>query len=637
MNRLFSPIRIGNIELRNRIIFPPMTTGFEEKGEVTERSRNFYVTVAQGGAGLIVLGDAAINFSIAPQPAIYDDRFIPELRELTQAVQAYGAKISPQLFHTPFFTEEIMKLPREQLFAKMKESSETFQNILTLPQIEEIQIKFVNAAKRAKAAGFDMIQVHGGQLIGLFSSPILNKRKDKYGGSIENRARFAVEIVKRIREAMGTEITIDYKLTVHRPNEGKSGPPLDEAKQFAKWLVDAGLDMFHVCTANHGATHHIIPPMGVKPHGYSVDIAEAIKGVVNVPIATVGRIVDPDFAERIISEGKADLIAVGRGLLADPEWPIKAKEGRHAAIRKCIMCNQGCTDRLLNGQSISCSINATLGKEATSQIKKTETRKHVLIIGGGPAGMEAARIAALRGHQVTLIEKANALGGQLNIATIPPHKDEMNLITEYLISQVKNLGVDIQLGKEFTQAMIDEIRPDVVILATGAIPIIPDIPGIQGNNVKTAWDVLSNKKSIGQRVIVVGGGSVGCETAEFLAKSGTEVTIVEMLDRIGTDMSPTMIPFFMGRVKEYGIKVLTKHKLEEIKENGIKTVDENHQEHELQTDTIVLAMGAQPNNKLLERLQDKGIEVYSVGDCAQEPTRKLIDAVHEGYFTALRI
>jgi 2,4-dienoyl-CoA reductase-like NADH-dependent reductase (Old Yellow Enzyme family)/thioredoxin reductase len=637
MNKLFESIKVSGIELKNRIVFPPMTTGFEEKGEVTEKSLNFYTPLAKGGAGLIIVGDVSVTFAIAPQPALYDDKFIPGLRTLTQSVQAYGAKISPQIFHQPFDFAEIMKLPREQAFAKMREVSDTFQNILTLDQIQVIQDKFVSAAQRAIAAGFDMLQVHGGQLIGQFVSPFLNERTDSYGGNLENRARFALEIVSRIKDVLGSDIPIDYKLTISRPNQGKSGPPLDEAKKFAKWLVDAGVDSLHVCTANHGGIHHIIPPLGSKPYGCNADLAEAIKEAVNVPITTVGRIIDPEFAEILISEGQADLVAVGRGLLADPEWPIKAKEGKYEDIRKCIMCNQGCTDNLLSGQSICCSINATLGNETTSQITKARNSKHVLIVGGGPGGMETARVAAIRGHKVTLMEKADTLGGQLNLASISPHKEEMNLITQYLVSQVNKLGIDVQPGKEVTAAMLAKMRPDVVVMATGAIPLIPNISGAKGKNVTTAWDVLAGKVRTGKHVIVVGGGSVGCETAEFLAKSDKEVTIVEMLDTIGKDMSPTVIPFFMERIKQYGIKVMMKHKLEEITEHGITTTDEHQHKHTFEADTVILAMGAQPNDELVKELQKTGVEVYAIGDCAHDPTRKLVDAIHEGYCTALKI
>jgi NADPH-dependent 2,4-dienoyl-CoA reductase/sulfur reductase-like enzyme len=436
---------------------------------------------------------------------------------------------------------------------------------------------------------------------------------------------------------VGGRVPIDYKLSIIRPNEGKAGPTLDEAKIMARWLVETGVDSFHVSLANHTGVHHGIPPMGSKPIGCFVDLAEAIKKVVNVPVAAVGRIVDPKFAEAILADGKADLVSLCRGLVADPEWPLKVQEGRNDDIRKCIMCNQGCTDRLLNRQSISCSINATVGKEVSSRITKAETAKAVLVIGGGPAGMEAARVAALRGHRVTLMEKADRLGGQLNLATIPPHKEEMDQITEYLSAQIEKLGVNIKLNEEATPATIEELKPDEVIVATGATPLILDIPGVQAENVTNAWDVLAGKSTTGQRVIVVGGGSVGSETAEFLAESGKAVTIVEMLEKICIDMSPTIVPFFMERIKPYRLKIFTQHKLLEINDKGVITMDDQQQKHSIEADTVVMAVGAQSNNELVKGLQEKGIKVHAIGDCSQEGPRKLFDAVHEGYFTTLKI
>ena len=637
MNKLFEPISIGSVALRNRIVFPPMTTGFEDKGVISKQSIDFYTTIAKGGAGLIILGDASVSPSMIPIPAIYDDSFIPGLRELAQAVQAHGAKMAPQLFHQEFDLAEIMKLPRDQGMAKIKEGMENFANTLTEAQIEEIIEKFVIAARRSQTAGFDMIQVHGDRLIGQFSSPLLNKRTDRYGGSVENRARFAIEVVKSIKKAIGNSLPIDYKLAIIRPNEGKAGPTLEEAQIFAPLLVEAGVDSFHVSIANHSGLHNSIPPMGSKPFGCFVDLAAGIKKVVTVPVTAVGRIVDPAFAEKLIKDKQADLVALGRGLIADPEWPIKVREGRFDDIRTCIMCNQGCTDRLLNRQSISCSVNTSVGKETSAQICRAETKKKIMVVGGGPAGMEACRVAALRGHAVTLIEKAESLGGQLNIASVPPHKDEMNQFTHYLTEQIGKLGVETRLRTEGTASIIEAIKPDAIIVATGAIPLVIDVPGIKDKKVTSAWDVLAGKSSVGKRAVVIGGGAVGSETAEFLAQNGREVTIVEMLDKICLDMSPTITPVFMERIAQYRIKVLTKHTLKEVTANGIVVIDENGNNIAIEADSVVLATGARANDTLEKELQERGIPVCSIGDCAQGGPRKLIDAVHEGYFAALKI
>jgi len=637
MNRLFEPIKMGSIELKNRIIFPPMTTGFEQGGVVTEQSINFYSSIARGGVSLIILGDAAVDPAFIPVPGISDDKFIPMLKKLVEAVHANGALISPQLFHQEFFALELMKLPKEQFGARMKDDMENFANRLSHEQIEAIVEEFAEGARRAMEAGFDIVQVHGDRLVGQFCSPVLNKRTDEYGGSIENRAKFALAVVKRVREVVGGNVPIDYKLSIIRPTEGQAGPTLEEAKKMVPWLVEAGVDAFHVSLANHTGIHHVIPPMGFKPPGCFVDLAEAVKQVAGVPVAAVGRIVTPEHAESILAEDKADIIALGRGLVADPEWPVKVKEGRYDDIRTCMMCNQGCTDRLIGRRAVSCSINASVGKEAESAITRAETIKKILVAGGGPAGMEAARVAALRGHKVTLAEKADRLGGQVNIASVPSHKQELARIMDYLPAQIKKLGVDIRLGQEATAEMIADENPDAVVIATGAQPLIPDITGIGAENVITAWDVLSGKSAPGQKVVVIGGGSVGSETAEYLAASGKEVTIVEMLGKICMDMSTTIVPFFMPLIEQHGVTVLTNHRLAAVTPKGVVLIDENDEEKTAQADTVVLAVGAVQGNKLAESLKGKDMEVYSIGDCSREVPGKIIDAVHDAYFTMLEV
>jgi 2,4-dienoyl-CoA reductase-like NADH-dependent reductase (Old Yellow Enzyme family)/thioredoxin reductase len=637
MNRLFEPIKIGKVELKNRIIFPPMTTGFEQGGVITDQSINFYTSLAKGGAALIVLGDAAVDTTFIPVPGISDDKFIPMLKKLTDAVHANGALISPQLFHQEFYAAELMKVPREQFAAKMKDDMENFASRLSHTQIEEIIKEFADGAKRAVQAGFDMVQIHGDRLVGQFSSPILNKRTDEYGGSIENRAKFALAVVTRIREVVGEDFPIDYKFCIIRPDEGKAGPTLEEAKKMAPWLVEAGVNSFHVSLANHSGFHQTIPPMGFKPFGCFLDLAEGIKKAVDVPVSAVGRIVSPELAESILAEGKADIISLGRALVADPEWPIKVKEGRYDDIRKCMMCNQGCTDRLMARQCISCSINAAVGKEAESVITKAATVKKVFIAGGGPAGMEAARVASLRGHRVTLVEKSDKLGGQISMAAVPEHKKELVSILEYLSVQLKKLSVTIYLNKEATADMIAEENPDVVVIATGAQPLIPDLNGTNTEKVKTAWDILSGKSTAGENVIVIGGGSVGSETAAHLAESGKKVVIVEMLEKICADMSMTIMPYFMRLIKEQEINVYTKHRLDAVTSNGVVVKDENNEKKTIEADTVVMAVGAVPENMLENQLEDKGMEVYSIGDCSSAGPRKIIDAVHDAYFTMLKV
>jgi len=642
MNRLFEPVSIGRLQLTNRIVFAPVCTGYEENGMITPRSKTLYTTVARGGAGLIILGDVSIQPSMTPVPFLFSDAFVPGLADLVQAVHPEGAKIGAQLFHQEYDATEIDRLVKtDGQAAAMKQlhiDMQGYCNRITVDEISSIQQRFVDAAKRAEAAGFDMIQFNGDRLIGMFCSPIMNTRTDDYGGSLLNRARFAIEVVQKVKEAV-PDLALDYKLVIIRtdPPMGKGGPTLDEAKTIAPWLVDAGVEGFHVALANHDALSGIIPAMGTQPYGCFVDLAEGVKEAVDVPVTAVGRLLFPDNAERVVKEGKADLIGLCRPLLADPEWPNKVRDGREEEIRYCAMCNN-CVDCLtVRRAPVRCVLNASLGAEAPVEITKAADPKRVVVIGGGPAGMEAARVAALRGHGVTLFERANALGGQLRIASAAPHKVELARAADFLVSQMDKLRIDVRLNTEAEVEDITEIKPDEVIVATGSRPSRPPISGIDRPHVVDAWDVLAGLAPAGPRVVVIGGGAVGIETAEVLAVAGKKVTVVEMLEQVGSDISRTILPGVLVTLQEHGVVILSQHKLKKIRDNEVVLEEPSGDEIVVAAETVVLAVGTTPENSIVGPLRDAGISTTLVGDCGGEAPGSIEKATRDGFAAALAI
>ncbi len=391
---------------------------------ISEQDMGFYTRLAKGGVGYIVLGDVAPINSFSPTPKLFDDSQIPAFKELADSVHAYGAKLGVQLFHPEYDVDAINSLFMQKKFDEMRQRLHHDMMFFTDEVSEEMLMAIIDkmcaCAVRAQKAGIDVIQIHGDRLNGCLCSTRMNHRTDKFGGSLENRVRFARMLTRAIRKAVPGMI-IDYKLSIVTPQRGKGGIDEADAVQFAQWLVEDGVDMFHVAQANHtGNMADTIPPMGVQPYGFFVRIAGDIKKAVNVPVSAVGRIVDAEMAERVIESGMADMVAVGRPLLADPDWGAKIAAGKACDIRRCISCNKGCTDAIQNRQFLSCVLNAENGYENSRSIQPAAQKKKVAVLGGGPAGLEAARVAALRGHDVTLFEKTTSLGGQLNIACVPP-------------------------------------------------------------------------------------------------------------------------------------------------------------------------------------------------------------------------
>lgn len=639
-NMILQPIVVGGQTFKNRIMFPPLTTGYEKNGMISEQDMGFYTRLAKGGVGYIVLGDVAPINSFSPTPKLFDDSQIPAFKELADSVHAYGTKLGVQLFHPEYDVDAINSLFMQKKFDEMRQRLHHDMMFFTDEVSEEMLMAIIDkmcaCAVRAQKAGVDVIQIHGDRLNGCLCSTRMNHRTDKFGGSLENRVRFARMLTRAIRKAV-PDMIIDYKLSIVTPQRGKGGIDEADAVQFAQWLVEDGVDMLHVAQANHtGNMADTIPPMGVQPYGFFVRIAGDIKKAVNVPVSAVGRIVDAEMAERVIESGMADIVAMGRPLLADPDWGTKIAAGKACDIRRCISCNKGCTDAIQNRQFLSCVLNAENGYENSRSIQPAAQKKKVAVLGGGPAGLEAARVAALRGHDVTLFEKTTSLGGQLNIACVPLRKEEMRRAAQDLIRAVCNAGVHLCMGQTRTAEQLQEAGFEAVINAVGAHSAAPRIPGIDGVNVADAWKVLAGEQQVYGTVAVIGGGMVGCETAEYLAARGCKVSVIEMMDKIAAGESTTILPTLLENYKTYGVEQYPSHKVKEFRMDAVVCEDKDGAEVAIPCDYIVLAMGARSNAFDAAALEAANIPVHSIGDAAGKAA-DISNAIRTGYDTACQL
>ena len=639
-NMILQPIVVGGQTFKNRIMFPPLTTGYEKNGMISEQDMGFYTRLAKGGVGYIVLGDVAPINSFSPTPKLFDDSQIPAFKALADSVHAYGTKLGIQIFHPEYDVDAINSLFMQKKFDEMRQRLHHDMMFFTDEVSEEMLMAIIDkmcaCAVRAQKAGVDVIQIHGDRLNGCLCSTRMNHRTDKFGGSLENRVRFARMLTRAIRKAV-PDMVIDYKLSIVTPQRGKGGIDEADAVQFAQWLVEDGVDMFHIAQANHtGNMADTIPPMGVQPYGFFVKIAGDIKKAVNVPVSAVGRIVDAEMAERVIESGMADMVAMGRPLLADPDWGTKIAAGKACDIRRCISCNKGCTDAIQNRQFLSCVLNAENGYENTRSIQPAEQKKKIAVLGGGPAGLEAARVAALRGHDVTLFEKTTSLGGQLNIACVPPRKEEMRRAAQDLIHAVCNAGVHLCMGQTRTAEQLKDAGFEAVINAVGAHSAAPRIPGIDSVNVADAWKVLAGEQQVYGTVAVIGGGMVGCETAEYLAARGCKVSVIEMMDKIAAGESTTILPTLLENYKTYGVEQYPSHKVKEFRMDAVVCENKDGAEVTIPCDYIVLAMGARSNEFDTVALEAANIPVYAIGDAAGKAA-DISNAIRTGYDTACQL
>lgn len=666
---LLQPLKVGNQILKNRIMFPPLTTGYEERdGSIGERSFHFYQRLAKGGVSYIVIGDVAPVNTASPTPKLCDDSQIPSFQRLADALHQYDCKLALQIFHPEYDVPGVGKMimgsmaaaraaeaakadgdmelfkikmtesnqMRGQAYEKLKHDMLYFVTEATIEQLMEIKHAIAACAKRAEKAGADAIEVHGDRLLGSLCSTFINHREDAYGGSFENRIRYALEVVEAIKEA-APNLILEYKLPVIMTNSdgslrGKGGLLPEEAKSFAVLLEKAGVDMVQVAQANHtGNMGDTIPPMGTMPYNWTLPIAEEIKQLLSIPVATVGRVVTVEAGEEILQEKKADMIGYGRSLLTDPD--IVHKVETKEPIRTCLNCNKGCVDAIQNRRYISCILNAENGDEATISIRPKEGEKKVVVIGAGIAGLEAARVAAKRGYQVTIYDTAQKIGGQILLAAVPPRKSEILRAVEYYEKILPRLGVTICLEQTCSIEKINQA--DQVIVAVGAENVILKVPGAERENVVSSWDVLSGKKKVSGRCAVIGGGLVGTETAEYLLEQGCTVSIVEMLDKVAIGESSTILPIIMEDFKIHQVEQYVNTKVVEILTDRIKAVRTDTQENvEIPCDYVVMAVGSR---KVSFSLDGITVPVQFVGDCAGEKTASIAEAIRSGYQAANEI
>lgn len=634
--KLFEPIQIGSMKLKNRLILSGINVNYAaEDGTVTKRLKDFYVERAKGGVGMVQTGICYVDplgSFFTNMMGIHNDSVIPGLREMAQEVQSYGAAFVVQLCHVGRYASS--KVTGAQPVAPSAVASRVSHEMpreLTVPEIKGIIEAFAQGARRARDAGADAVDLAGavGYLIAQFLSPYSNKRNDEYGGDMERRMQFVLEIMDRIQQTVGKDYPIMIRISGDEFLPG--GNTLEDMKVVAQALEKAGIASINVIPGWHESPVPLVS-WHVAPAQYAY-LAEEVKKVVKVPVIASNRINTPELAERLIAEGRVDMVTMARALIADPEMPRKALEGRVDEIRPCVACNQGCYDRLFANLDISCMSNPAAGREDEFAIRPAPNSRKVMVVGGGPAGMEAARVAASRGHQVTLYEKSGALGGQLALAAVPPGKGEINSLVSYYSNQMARLGVKVNLGQEATAETVGREKAEAVIVAAGASPIIPNMAGVNGQNVVTALDVLAGKAGAGERVVIVGGGQVGVETADFLAEQGKKVTILEMLDKIGPDLGVTVRWIVMKRIAEKGIKSFSGARVQEITSKGV-TYEKDGASRFLEADTVVLAVGARAEKKLTQELEGK-VEVYAVGDCVQ--ARKALDAIYEGAKAGLSV
>ena len=618
---LFQPIQIGTLTLKNRFVMPAMDSlTVTSEHLFSQQSMDYFAARAAGGFALIITEFMAVDptgFATQNQAAIYDDAFLPNLKELTERIHEKGGKCCAQLHHGGTLTMSktcgctplaVSGIPSTKYKEPVHE--------MTKAEIYHLIDRFAEGAERAKKAGYDMVEVHGahGYLIGQFLSKATNKRCDEFGGSYENRFRFAAEVIKKIKTRCGSDYPVQIRLSANEFMEG--GSDEKDLVVYARLAEKAGADCIHVSTGS-GAGGNIVTPYYTDP-GFNICNAEAVKKAVRIPVIGVGRINDPDLAEEIVASGKADMVSLGRQSICDSEFPNKAYEGREDEIFHCTGCMQRCyyspgCDELDKG--ISCMINPFSGKEGRWKITEAEQKKKILIIGGGVAGLEAAWILAKRGHDVSVYEKNDMPGGQYRLAAIPPKKQELGKTVHSYLALGKHYGVRMYTNTEVTEEMLDKMDFDICILATGAKPVVPGIPGLKESGVMLANDVLSGKHVIsGKKVLMIGGGLVGCECAEFLNVYGNTVDIVDMIPDFAPGLNKYPRAIMLDSLKAHNSRFYTETKVLEIRKDGI-TGEKNGEKTGLTGyQAIVLALGSRPFVPLKDKLEQSGKEFYVLGD-----------------------
>jgi 2,4-dienoyl-CoA reductase-like NADH-dependent reductase (Old Yellow Enzyme family)/thioredoxin reductase len=634
LNHLFSPIRIKKMEIPNRIVMPPMGTNLgNSDGTVSEANLAYMKRRARGGAGLIITEISAVHptgMAIPSELGSYDDRFIPGLKKLADVIHASGGKAALQLHHTG--RESLFLLKAGKAIAPSPIRSLVFgltPREMTREEVQELIAAFGAAAFRGKQAGFDAVEVHGahGYLLTQFLSALSNQRTDEYGGDLVKRSRFIREVLREVRRRVGEEFPVSLRLSAEEFIKG--GYTVEDLKPLLPEWVKDGADIIHASLGTHGSPAGITSAPIEYPPGFNVGRAKRIKEIVNVPVIGVGRFTDLPLADEVISRGEADLVAFGRQFLADPDFILKSREGRFEDVRKCIACNQGCIERLILGEgNIRCAINPETGQETIYPQGPAAVRRGVWVIGGGAAGLTAACEAARLGHRVDLFEKDKEWGGQLRYAGKPPFKGVYQEWGAWLGAQAKKMGVNLHPGMEVTEKMIQEGNPEAVILAAGGEKIVPDIPGIDLPHVADAWQILSGETAPKKHALVIGGGLIGMETADFLSQKGAQVTLVEVLKRSPVLKITSHGYMLHTRLREASCKLLFDTAVKRIEPSSVILLSQGTEEVLSPIDQVVIAVGLKASEGLKKFLESQGIRHFVVGDAVSP--RRIIEATEEG-------
>lgn len=652
---LFEKVKLGTRISKNRIVMAPMGDNMANTdGSVSEQAIAYYSARAKGGTGVIITGVVCVDYprgkTIACQYRLDGIKYVNGWARMAREVHRYGALLLPQISFVgasgdieitegvpPYRVsdpvgENQKQLPGSKVDVNFDSAAKQFQTI-THDELIELEQKYINAARYAHMAGCDGVEVHCvSYIIGQLIAPSTNGRTDEYGGSLENRMRFAVNVIKGIRETCGPDFIIGSRMPVHKWDT--DGLTYEDSKYIAKVLVEAGCDFLD---ANNGMPPSVSALIESQrfPQGARVDQAEFLKGVVDVPVFAVGALREPDFCENIISEGKADFVMLGRALIGDPDWAEKARTGRANEIRRCISCMQGCYGNLAKSQSIQCMINPEAGYESIlNTVQPAKERKNIVIVGGGLAGMQAAITAYDRNHKVTVLEADDQLGGQMNIAGVPPHKDYINWGLEWFKDEVAKRDIDVRFNSKADFESIQSMNPDLVLIATGSLPFNPSIPGIE-NGVQS-WDLLYGKVEIPQnkKVAVLGGGTVGCETAEMLAEQGNKVTVIEMMGHIASGLEGANMMDLYAAFKELDVKVLLNSKVTDIAADHTITYENENESKQESFDYVVLSFGQKPQGgELTQALEDANMEYRVLGDAIKPANFQ--NATTTAFFAAL--